>query len=227
MIALFFVMLIPFCSYADTVPVSTENIQLQKLIDKSETQIKALKEILNYKKEDAAALDKANKILEKMSSGIDKSLKKYQGTEIYEKALLDSQSKQDFKKTYSDAKEVRSEMPTQLLQKSQQHFDELTQFQKDSVRANQTDLARQKQLEQDLEKAEPGFVPKLSTEVELGSWKANTRMSSQITELLSAVQAMREELRLLRLKNENTDTLGLLVKGSEIQNNKLKEEDRK
>lgn len=211
----------------ETLPISTQNLQLQQLIEKSEQQIKELKDILSYKKQDAASLENASKILEKMSAGIDKSIEKYKGTEIFDKALLDLQSKDDFKKTYAESKEIRDLVHDPTMRASQKNFDDSVKFQKESVRANQSDIVDQKQLQQDLKSAQPGFVPKLQAQAELGNWRASTRMSAQMTELLASIHTMREELRALRLKEEKSDVLNMLITGSEIQNQKLRETNHK
>lgn len=214
-----------------SVPGMTESFQLQQLINKSEQQLQSLKAILNYEKQDAASLEKASKILEKLSNGIDKSIEKYHGTEIYEKALLQLQSKDDFKKTYSDSKQVKDQVlnsKNAAVQSSVNgDFEDLVQFQKDSVRANQSDLSNQRQLQEALQSAQSGFVPKIQAQAQLGNWQASTRLSAQLTELLAAIHAMREELRVMRLNEDHTNPLGVLIKGAEVQNEKLREANKR
>src|SRR6185312_8163687 len=117
-----------------------------------------------YAKHDSSSLEKASRILEELSSGIDKSIEKYQGTQVYEKALLDLQSKDDFKGTYSDSESVRDQTPKQetTLQKSSDKvFNDIVTFQKESVKANQEDLDNQKKLQEALRSNQPGFIPKI------------------------------------------------------------------
>ncbi len=210
-------------SAQQSLPISTQSIQLQELIEKSETQIESLKEILKQSKHDTASLEKINGILNKLSAGIDTSLEKYRGTDAYQKAMLELQSNNDFQKVYSDPKDLRESSGHPALEESSEQFDKIMSFQKESVRANQGDLENQTQLETALQKAEAGFVPKLHAQAQLGEWKTNTRLSAQMTELLGAIHAIREELRLARLKSERPELLESLLKGSEIQNQKLQE----
>lgn len=224
-----FILSLP-CLSAVPLSIGSENIQLQQLIEKSAEQIKALKEILSYKKQDEASLNKANEILEKLTMGIDESIEKYQGSEAYEKALLDVQAKDDFKNTYSESKKLRDQSPKKDVateMENKKAFDENIQFQKDSVRANQTDLKYQQQMQQDLQTAGPGFVPKLQAQAQLGNWKSGTRVSTQMTALLAEIAAIREELRIMRLNQQGSDALSVFISGSEIQNQKLKEGSRK
>ncbi len=205
------------------VPLSPDSFQLQKLIVKSEEQIGILKEILHQSKRDAASLEKASKVLEDLSSGIEKSIEKYQGTQAHQQALLALQSKNDYEKTYSDAKTVRErtvQTGTFDQELRRNEFEDLIQFQKESVRANQSDMTNQRRLEEALRAAQPGFIPKIEAQAQLGSWQANTRISAQMTELLTSMHAMREELRALRAKESGPDPLKLLMTGAEIQNRK-------
>ncbi|RME14060.1 MAG: hypothetical protein D6797_09690, partial [Bdellovibrio sp.] len=75
-------------------------------------------------------------------------------------------------------------------------------------------------LKQSVKNAGPVFLQKVQTEAQLGTWQSNTRISSQLTELIAAVRAMREELRLMRLQKSTSNPLNILVRGSEIQNEK-------
>lgn len=207
-------------------PFSAENVQLQRLINKSEEQIKSLKQVLKYSKQDAASLEKAARILEEMSSGIDKSIEKYQGTKTYEKALIELQSKDDFKSTYADSERMRNQYAKQEVggqDALDTAFVDLVKFQKESVKANASDLSDQEKLQQALLSGQQGFIPKIQAQAQLGSWQANTRVSSQLTELLAAVHAVREELRALRLNEGNSSAVGTLVNGAEIQNQKQRE----
>lgn len=200
------------------VTFSSETFQLQKLVVNSEQQVKSLKQLLKQKKYDAATLDKATRILERMSLGIDKSIEAYKGTAVYESAILKLQAQNDYAKTYKDFQNVGSGKTNVSSSASGQAINDLVQFQKDSVRANLSDLHRQEKLHSALQSAEPGFVPKIEAQAQIGQWQASTRLSAQMTELLTAVLAMREEIRLWRSSQMGAQGLETLVKGSELQN---------
>lgn len=212
--------------------ISPQSLQLQQLIEKSEEQIESLREMLKYEKRDSESIKNVSVMLQRLSSGIDESIEKFQGTEAFSKALIDLQSKSDFKKTYSDSMEIR-ERNRPAIEKNGQgtsvknDFDDVISFQKRSVQANNSDLSRQSVLQKALQTAQPGLVPKIQVEAQLGSWQASTRVSAQLTELLSAIHAMREELRSMRMKDENSNILQLLVNGSKMQSEKLQQAPRK
>ncbi|MCB0361880.1 MAG: hypothetical protein KDD35_04125 [Bdellovibrionales bacterium] len=220
------------CSVAGAQAVlSPQSMQLQELIQQSEEQIKSLHEILKYNKKDSATLDRAGVMLQRLSSGIDQSIEKFQGTESYSKALLELQSKDDFKKTYSDSFEMRESiglMDSKSDQKAldKDEFKDVVDFQKNSVEANSKDLNRQLVLQKALQSAQPGLIAKMQVEAQLGTWQSNTRVSAQLTELLAAIHAMREEMRAMRMKDGGSDILEMLVNGANIQNQKLNRESR-
>lgn len=195
-------------------PISAESMQLRILINKSEEQIRALNEMVKYGQRDSDSLEKASKILNELHAGMDRSIEKYQGTKTYQKALMKLQSQDDFKRTYSDAAEQRQRrsQPADLNQ---------IEFQKQSVLANQEDLAKLEDLERTLKSAEQGLVPKIQAQAQIGSWQANARVSAQMTELLSSIQAMREEMR--GRQESSADPLSLLLKGTEALSNKQSE----
>lgn len=224
MISLFmFFMAIHSQSFAQQpLDVVSDRFQLQQLINRSDNQIELLKKILSHNEHDSESLKKASDILEKMSSGIDKSIKKYENTEVYNKALLELQSKNDFEKTYGELQELKKQQLS--TPESKKAFDDTVQFQKNSVKANQADLEQQADIEKVLQTAEQGFIPKLQAQSELGNWKTNTRLSSQMTELLADIHAIREEMRLQHQKESKSDLLNLLLTGSNIQNQKLLKE---
>ncbi|MCB0357000.1 MAG: hypothetical protein KDD40_08340 [Bdellovibrionales bacterium] len=207
-------------------PLPTESIQLEQLIHKSEEQIKNLQQILKYSQQDALALDKATKILTEMSEGINKSIEPYKGTEVYNQALLELQQKNEFENVYWDSQRIRESIPlkNKNIRSNEKHFVDLVQFQKESVKANREDLSHQSQLEKALGTAQLGFIPRLQTQAQLGNWQANTRLSTQMTELLAVMHAIREELRAMRSRENQNDYMGLLIQGSEQQNKKLREE---
>lgn len=203
------------------VPISTETLQLRELINNSEQQISALKEILKYSKQDAISLDNASQILNKLSSGINQSIEKYRGTETYEKALLELHKKNNFKNTFADSQELRQNLDISKNANKQTYNDSI-KFQKESVRANESDLKQRSELQAALITAQPGLIPKIEAQTQLGIWQTNTRMSLQMTELLASIHAMREELRILRLKENQGNNLNTLVQGAEILNQKQK-----
>ena len=176
-------------------------MQLQKLIENSERQLKVVKELLETGKRDADTLDQASKILEKMSAGLGQSISQFQGTPIYEQALLKLQQENKQKLTPAAAGA---------------RFDE---FQKQARDANLSDLKQQQEISKALQTAGPAFVPKLQAQVQLGSWRSNVRLSAQVTELLASIQELRNETR----SSFSTGVLSELVKGSEAQNAKLRE----
>ncbi len=181
------------------VPLSAESFQLQKLINVSEQQLKSAKELLDANKRDAESLDKAARVLEQLSSGINRSIQEYQGTEVYNQALL--------------------KLQTDSLGKQIPEKGRLERFQKESVAANLADLEAQQKLAEGLRSAEHGFVPKLQTQAQIGNWRASTRVSAQLTELLTAVQGLKEG----GSAKEPTSGLATLLQGSEILNQKQRE----
>lgn len=195
-------------------PISAESMQLRILINKSEEQIRSLNEIVKYGQRDSQALERASKVLSEIHAGMDKSIEKYQGTKIYQKALIKLQSQDDFKRTYSDAAEQRK-------RRSQPADAGQIEFQKQSVLANQEDLAKLEELERTLKSAEQGLVPKIQAQAQIGAWQANARVSAQMTELLSSIQAMREEMR--GRQEAGADPLSLLLKGTEALSDKQSE----
>lgn len=185
--------------------VSTESMQLQQLIHQSEEQLKALKEILSNSKQDTKSLEKASQILDQLSQGIDRSIEQFQGTPAYEKALLQIQSDR-----------LAEEKKKNDLSKNK----DFQKYQNDSWQANQSDLDQQQKIETALRSAEPAFVPKLQTQAQIGSWRTATRVSSQLSEILSNVQGLREDLK---NKDQTAAGLAFLLKGSEAQNQKQRE----
>jgi hypothetical protein len=196
------------------------SLQLQQLISNSEKQIEELKTILSYTKQDSSALEKAGKLLESLTAGINQTLAQYQSTEAYQKALVELQSKDSFGSTYSNAKKLNDSLPEEIQDKGE--FKNLIEFQKQTVQANQVDVSNQAALQEALKTAQPGFIPKLQTQTQIGNWQTGTRLSTQMTELLSTVEAMRQELRLIRLK-EQQNGISALLKGSSLQNERQRE----
>lgn len=219
-----------FCAFAQ-LPVSTDTVQLQQLVNKSEEQVQQLKAILEYQQQDGANLARASQILEKLTDGLDRSIRQYEGTKAYADALVELQKDNDYALTYSDSSRVRSQLPGRQGPKSlaaknlsERDYESIVKFQKESVKANESDLDQQQKLEQALSVGQAGFVPKIEAQAQLGSWQTNTRVSAQLTELLSTMQAMREELRALRDKDQASDAMTELIKGSEIQNERQRKD---
>jgi len=228
--ALLIIFLIPLQSFSQ-ISISAESFQLQQLINKSEEQLKLLRESIKNNKQDADYVERAYLILERLSAGIDKTIESHKGTQVYTDALLKLQSNENSKNTYSDSQAVRLEAAKIInssvnnKQDFGQSLEGFIEFQKKSVEANNSDLIDQGNLRRALSTSEPGFVPKIQALVQLGSWQTNTRLSAQNTELLAAIQSVREELRILRMQKSGSDALGTILIGSEIQNQKQRDKD--
>lgn len=190
-------------------PISTEAYQLQQLVEVSKQQLKSAKEMLEYGKQDADALERSTRALQKLSAGIDESIEKYQGTAAYEQALLALQAEDAAKKDFN---------PGALdSKKSDARFNT---FQSQTVKASQADLIEQQKLSEALRTAEQGFVTKLHAQSQIGNWQTNTRVSSQLTELISAIHGLRQDLA---EKNQGRTILEEILMGAEIQNKKQRE----
>lgn len=193
---------------------SADSIQLQQLINNSDQQLKAVKELIRYSQQDATSLERASRVLDKLSAGLDKSIEKYQGTKVYEQALLELQST-DRSDEYGPAS--RRPISGDLANKSAEKF---ARFQKESLNANLSELKNQEGLAQALRTADQGFIPKLTTQAMLGNWQSNTRVSAQMTELLWNIHALREDMR---TRDQGSNGLAELLTGSEILNQKQRE----
>ncbi len=184
----------------------SETLQLQKLIAVSEQQLKAVGELLAHSQRDSASLEKASKILGELASGINQSIEKYQGSKAYEMALLQFQL---------EGLEEKSSDLEQATQKQSKKSERFMKFQNESVQANLSDLDQQKKLEAALRSTDPGFIPKLQTQAQIGSWQASTRVSTQISELLAIIEDLRSEIR-----STNHGAFATIVQGSELQNDR-------
>ena len=216
--------LFPLQAFSIT-PLSADSIQLQSLINKSEQQIQTLKIILDQTKKDTKTLERVAATLDQINYDLDQSLEQYRGTDVYNKALIQSQKMNDFKSVYEEGqklREMQSLMSHNIEENNVKNYKNIIQFQKDTVKANQEDLKDQKELEDALLTAKMGFIPKIQAQAQLQNWKTNTRLSVQITELLATLHSIREELRAMRLKDSDKDLIGILIKGSEQQNQKLR-----
>lgn len=209
------------------VPLPSNAFQMQQLIDNSTKQIESLKQILKQSKTNSSDLNKASKALNNLSLDIDKSIVQYQGTDVYEKALLKIQNKDDYKNTFSDSSQVKQKLPIhgndEVTLSIEENFKDRVNFQRKTVKANENDLINQNRLRQVLTESGPGFVPKIHAEAVIGSWQSNTRLSMQMSELLSDLRAIREEIRLSRMQKENENPLSFLIKGAEMQNAKMRD----
>lgn len=192
--------------------ISTEGMQLEQLIEQSQAQLKEISELVAYSKKDVASLETASQSLEKLSSGIGASIEKYQGTKAYEKALLQLQTEtqEENQKQHDSEVEPRSKDSERLLK-----------FQDQSVKANLADLEAQQKLEGALNTAGQGFIPKIQTQAQLGTWQASTRVSTQLSQLLANVDGLRTELK---AQSGAANGLSSLVKGAELQNERGREE---
>ncbi len=213
-------------------PLSADSFQLQQLIQKSEEQVQLLREVLKTSRQDSDSLHRAQQILESLSEGLDQSIQEYQGSPLYHKALLEMQKEEGFVRTFEDGRRVRqwtAERGSVGIgeELAEAEFDNFVQFQKQSVLANEEDLRTQMRLQELLAVAPPAVVPKIQTQAQIGSWQSNTRVSAQLTELLGAIQAVREELRAQRLKAGSSDGLNTLIMGSEMQNQMHRERERR
>lgn len=218
----------PFRTHAQT-----QTLQLERLIGSSEQEVESLKEMIKKGDVSQQTLERAARILESISLGIDKSIEPYQGTKLFTEALVKSQASDEFLRTYADVKTLNELNPkisekdkTQNLKQSAEDelFKELIFFQKESVKANDEDLKNQAKLRAALNTAPPGFMDKIRAEIEISNWQTNTRLSAQATELLAVMHAIREELKLSRTKSDETlNPLSALILGSDQQNEIQKE----
>jgi hypothetical protein len=200
MIALTLIMLISIQTPVSAQPVSVESLQMQRLITTAEAQLKSIRELLKASNQDAKSLDAASHSLEKLTAGLEKSVAQFQGTKEYQDALL----------------QLQSDAGSKLKPDERQE-----RFQKESVRANLVDLDEVKKLSSALKTAEPGFVPKIAAEAQLGAWQSNARISAQLTEVVSELRTLQSQLG----GGKGTELSGLaaLIRGSEMQNEKQKE----
>ncbi|PIT99305.1 MAG: hypothetical protein COT74_09885 [Bdellovibrionales bacterium CG10_big_fil_rev_8_21_14_0_10_45_34] len=205
--------------------LSADSMQLRQLVLQTREQIELLKQSLETSKLSSSQLDGIDRSLGRLSSGVDRSLEKVQGTALYEKAMLEVQSNNSFKNTFTEAKQLKEVIdadPRGRDDEAQMKTGDFINFQKSGVLANQDDLARQKMLEQALNSAEPGFVPKVIAESQIGNWRANVRVSSQLIQMLATMQAIREELRLLRTQSARSGG-SAIFEGASRQNELQKE----
>lgn len=214
-----------FSSFAlAQIPMMNESFQLQRLIIQSEQQLKTLNEMLEQNRYDAASLQGMSDALNRLSAGINESIAPLRGERAYEMALLQIQSQDNFSQTYADAKAVR-ELPVVGRARAENRDDEgafrsKMAFQRESVQANRADNEIQARLAQALIDSPPGVIQKIQAEIALGNWQTTTRLSAQLTEMIAAINTIREETRLTRVHQTDSVGLGTLIDGSEIQNRK-------
>lgn len=184
--------------------LSTEDIQLRQLVEKSEQQLQSIRELLKVSRQDAETQEAAKKSLEKLSAGIDQSIGAFQGTKAYEQALLQLQAE--------ELKEQAKRSGTRAEPEKKRFLE----FQNQTLQANSDTLAQVKKLEDSLRTAGQGFIPKIQSQAQLGNWQASARISAQLGELLSAVHGLRQDLA-------GTNTLGVFVNSADAQNQKQRE----
>lgn len=202
-------------------PLSTHTFQLEKLIQQSEQQIQATKELIKYKKQDSQSLENLISLLNGLSKGLDQSIEKYKGTEIYQKALIESQVKDDYQRTYKDSQVLVQQHPSKITDKSDKEFIDIIgikEFQKKSVKANRADLVQQQNIQKIINNSSPVFLQKVGVQTLLAQWRTQTRLSMQMTELLAVIHAMREEMRSERWRQQPHTGLNTLIEGSQLQN---------
>jgi len=197
--------LLLFALHADAIPLPNESLQLQQLIEQSQRQIEEAKKLVESSKADVKAGERAAQVLDQLASGLDRSIEQFKGTRAYEQALLQVQA---------DRAKPAEKNPREKEKKDSEDYD---RFQRETLNANKNDLADQEKLEQALQTAEPGFVPKLQTRAQLGSWQANTRTSAQMSELLAAVRDLKEEVR-----SQKSEGPATLMRGAEALNRQVK-----
>jgi hypothetical protein len=201
-------------------PVS-DSVLLQQLVVRARQQVESLREIVKYGKKDSDSMDRVRASLGQLTAGLNQTVEKFKGSKAYNQALLELQKKQEYQNTFKDSENVRTQIPAES-QKPPENIADGIQFQKQSVQGNEADFQQQNKIQAALSTAQPGFIPKLQTQVQLGQWQTDIRLSTQITELLAVIHAMREELHLLRAKQDDQNGLSRLLSGAEMQNEKLK-----
>lgn len=192
--------------------VGTDSIQMQMLIEASQQQLKIAQEQLKQAKQDAKSIDRAAGTLDQLAKGLDQKIQSLQGTKVYDQAILKIQERGALR---VGAEALPNETDAQA--ESRKNFN---QFQQQSHRANQEDMVTHDQISKALNEAAPGFVPKLQAQTQLAQWQSNVRISSQLTELLAAIQGLRQDMR---GSNQIGEPRGfdVLLSGLEKQREKL------
>lgn len=175
-------------------PIGTDALQLQALIKASQEQLTVIKQLLEQGQRDGDTLNRAMLSLNKLSQGVDRSIEKYQNTEAYRQALLMVQS-----------------------QSQPEHHDRL---QHAAEKALRSDLEAQENLNKALLTAEPGFVPKIQAQAQIGAWRSSTQMSAQLSALIAEVRELRAETQ---GRGKGAFDFSALIKGSEYQSQKQRE----
>jgi hypothetical protein len=191
-------------------------IQMQRLIETSQAQLKTAQDLLVQARQDSSSLDRAAGVLDQLAKGIDQQIQPLQGTSAYNQAILKLQAEK------SGATQVGAAAQPRETEEQAQSRQNLNQLQQQSQRANLDDLTRHEQISQALIKAQPGFVPKLQAQAELGQWQTNVRISAQLTELLASIQGLRQELRGSR--GDMPEGFGLFLSGAAEQSKKMQHE---
>lgn len=194
-----------------------DTYQMERLIRSSEKQLEAARELIQHAQQDTANQQRALSLLEQMSKGIEQQIKPLQGSPMYDQALLKLQEDP------AGSLHAASAPPSGESEEQARKRENFTQFQAQSHRADLEDLANRDKLAEALIKAQPGFVPKLQTQAELGQWETNVRISAKLTELLGAIQGLRHDLRGQR-NNDTPEGFGLFLSGANEQSKKLRGE---
>lgn len=192
-------------------------VQMQRLIETSQQQLKAAQELLGQARRDSSSLEKAAGVLDQMSKGLDQQIKPLQGTAVYSQAILKLQDEQNGAAKFG-AMARPGESEEQAL--SRQNF---FQVQQQSHKADLDDLSTQDKLSQALVNAQPGFVPKIQTQAQLGQWQTQVRISAQLTELLAAIHGLRQDLS-GTTAHTGPQGFGLFLSGAAEQSKKLQRE---
>lgn len=183
---------------------SLDNLQLRMLVEKSEEQLNEMKKLIKLSRKDAESLRDLANTAGKLAEGLDRHLVQFEDSSIYEKALVELQKENNFSSTFAESENLRNKLSHRdESEHSQQGFDGFKEFQKRSVQAHSSDLKDLEQIQRELEGAPPGYLNKVQTQLSLRQWQTETRISSQMTELLATMKSMREELRALRLKDQS------------------------
>ena len=194
-----------------------DSVQMQRLIRTAEHQLEVAREMLKQNQQDSANQERVLAILEQLSKGIEMQIQPLQGSTVYDQALLKLQED-------ADGALKQSAIPrageTDEQAKARENF---VQFQMQSHKADFEDIVNRNRLAEALAKAPPGFVPKLQTQAELGQWQTNVRISAKLTELLSAIQGLRRDLRGGRSENR-PEGFGLFLSGAAEQSKKQRQE---
>ena len=215
--ALIFVFCSAFFSIsAGAVAPGIDSIQMQRLIQTSQEQLKVAQDLLGQAKHDAASLERAAGVLDQLSRGLNQEIQPLQGTSVYDQAILKLQEEQ------AGALKAGATPAAQETEEQARARQNFYQFQLNSHKAELEDLINHDKLSQALGQAQPGFVPKLQAQTELGQWQTEVRISAQLTELLTAIHNLRKDVGGTRL-DDRPQGFGLFLSGAADHSKKLHE----